>query len=261
MKTLIKTFVIILLIAGMSSCYFNPFTTIIGAGSIVTQEYTLNDFTSVSGETVIDIEIVQGDVQSVIAEGHENMMSFLVLKVVGGQLSVDLAPGNYSNFKMKIFITVPVLESVELESTGNITVGEFSPMQSFSLSSRSTGNIVCSGQLNISDILTIRSSSTGNITICANADEVNSNQSSTGNVYISGSCDKQWVEISSTGNYNAYDLESNECRVETNSTGDAHVYVYDYLDAVIRSTGNIFYKGNPVVDINDTSIGDLIKVN
>ncbi|MBN1925800.1 MAG: DUF2807 domain-containing protein [Prolixibacteraceae bacterium] len=261
MKTLIKLFVFAFLIASFSSCYFQPYGHIIGSGPIVTEEFTVAEFNSVAGETVIDIDIVQGDVQSVIAEGHENIMSFLELKVINGRLIVDLKNGSYSNFQMKIFVTVPELESVEVGSTGNITVEEFSPMQYFDLTSNSTGNIVCYGQFNITEELSIRSSSTGNISINADAFEVNVKQSSTGNVKITGTCEKQWVDISSTGNYNAYELMSKECRVETSSTGDAHVYVTDYLNAIISSTGSVFFKGNPVVNVSDTSVGNLVRVN
>ncbi|MCF8358904.1 MAG: DUF2807 domain-containing protein [Prolixibacteraceae bacterium] len=261
MKTFTKSFALLVLIATMSACYFGPHPSIVGSGPIVNQEFTVTDFDAVAGETVIDIEIAQGDVQSVVAEGHENMMAFLDLRVINNKLRVDLKNGSYRNFQMKIYVTVPELKSVEVESTGSITVEEFTPMNSFYLSCNSTGNLRCNGYFTIEDALTIHSRSTGNITIGADAKTIDVSQTSTGNINISGACDKQFVDMDGTGQYRAYDLLSKECRIYNDGTGNANLFVTDMLDVTIASTGNVFYKGNPEVYLNDTSVGDLISVN
>nr|HPR33790.1 hypothetical protein [Prolixibacteraceae bacterium] len=65
MKTQIRIFAFIALVALMSSCY-HPYFTIVGSGPVITQEFTVGEFSAVAGETVIDIDIVQGSVQKVV---------------------------------------------------------------------------------------------------------------------------------------------------------------------------------------------------
>lgn len=242
---------------GMYSCYCIPFG-ISGSGPIVTREFKLASFDEIASETVIDIEIVQGDTQKVIVEGHENMMNFIELKVLNNKLFVDLKDGSYTHFELKVYVTIPTLKEVELESTGNVYIGEFTNLESLNLYSSSTGNIDAEGVFEIENELNVRSSSTGNIFMKFNCDEVDVRATSTGNVTLKGSCNIQQVELDGTGNYNAFDLFSKECTVSTDGTGDARVNVSDILNAKIRSVGSIYYKGNPKVNVQDSSIGSLI---
>lgn len=251
----------LLIALSFSSCVFDHTFCMTGSGPIVTREFDLASFNAVIDQTVVDVEIVQGDEQKIIAEGHENIMDQLDLTVSGGELDIDLRHGSYSSFKMKIFITVPTLESVIINSTGDVKVGGFKGLESIELISNSTGDLIVDGKLEVKDEVVIKSRSTGDIDVNVNAKEIRTVLSSTGDVWVSGSCYFQSVDISSTGDYNAYMLDSEECSVETDGTGDTFVTVSDKLDVVIRSLGDVLYKGSPSVSISDNSLGDLISVN
>lgn len=244
----------------MTSCYHFPIG-ISGQGPIITQTFDLASFDEIASETVIDVEVKQGDTQSVIAEGNENMMEFIELKVINNKLHVDLRSGCYNHFELKVYVTMPTISEVELESTGNVYLSEFTSLESLNLSLRSTGNIDFDGVTEIKDKLNIINSSTGNVFMKMNCDEVEVNATGTGNVTLKGTCITQSVGLYGTGNYNAFDLISKECSVTTNGTGDARVYVSDILNAKIRSVGSIYYKGDPKVYVQDSSIGKLIWSN
>jgi hypothetical protein len=258
MKKIAQTLAVILICLNMSSC-FHPFPLMIsGTGPIVSQTFELAPFDEISSETVIDIEVVQGETQEVIVEGNENMMNFIELKVVNNKLHVDLVNGSYNHFELKVYVTIPTLKEVELESTGNVYLGEFTNLESLNLYSSSTGNIKAEGTFEIENELNVRSSSTGNISMNMNCDRVEAQASGTGNITLKGSCNDQHVTLEGTGNYNAFDLLSNKCTVTTNGIGDAKVNVSDVLNAKIRSVGSIYYKGDPKVYVQDSSIGKLI---
>ncbi len=262
MKKLTLIAIFTLMIFGMSSCYFDHSSfCITGTGPIVTREFDLESFNSISAQTVYDVEIVQGNEQKVVAEGNENMMEQLELRVFNDKLECGLINNCYSTFKMKIFITVPDLEKVEVNSTGDIRIGEFKGLKSLTLNSTSTGNIKADGVFRIDNNLTIRSTSTGDIEINAETDEINTYMSSTGNVKVSGSCNVQTIDLSSTGSYYGYQLTSKDCSVVSSGTGDTYVNVDENLDVVICSVGDVLYKGNPRVHINDTSVGSLVSVD
>jgi hypothetical protein len=258
MKRIAQITTVILISLSMTSCFHSFPLTINGSGPIVNQTFDLAPFDEISSETVIDIEVVQGNKQQVTAEGNENMMNYIELKVINNKLYVDLKNGSYNHFELKVYITIPSIKEVELESTGNVYLSEFTKLESLNLYSNSTGNIDCDGIFEIKNDLNIRSSSTGNVSIKMNCNELDVEANSTGNVTIKGTCNTQHVNLDGTGNYNAFDLNSKECTVTTNGTGDARVNVSEQLYAKIRSVGSIYYKGDPKVNVQDSSIGSLI---
>jgi hypothetical protein len=260
MRKIAQIFTVILFSVGITSCLQFPFS-INGTGPIVTQTFDLDPFDEIASETVIDIEVVQGNSQQVTAEGNENMMNFIKLKVVNHKLYVDLREGSYNHFELKVYVTIPSVKEVELESTGNVYLEEFTNLESLDLYCRSTGNIDADGIFDIENKLKVESHSTGNISINTNCEEIEVEATSTGNVTIKGSCNNQTVELNGTGNYNAFDLYSEECTVVNKGIGDARVYVSDILHATIKSIGSIYYKGDPKVYVQDSSIGNLIWEN
>jgi hypothetical protein len=260
MKKIAQILTIVLLTTGMYSCFYFP-VMITGTGPIVKQEFSLESFNAIADETVIDVEIVKGDSQKVVAEGNENMINFLQLKVVNNKLHVDLVPGCYGLFELKLYVTVPTLKEIDLQSTGNISTEAFSELPSLKMKSSSTGTITTEGTFVVNGDVLLESTSTGNINLNVNCENIDVNMTSTGSISIEGRCESQEVSISGTGNYDAFDFLSEECTIETSSTGNARVNVSDQLNATISSVGSIYYKGNPRISVHDSSIGKLIHSN
>jgi len=258
MKKLAQILAIVLVTVSMTSCWDFPIM-ITGTGPIVTQEFDVASFDKVEAATVIDVDIVQGDSIKVVAEGNENIMNYLEIKVVNNKLRVDLVHGSFGNFDMKVYVTMPTVSEIEIESTGDIYAEGFTGLRSLKVKSSSTGKFSSDGIFDIAGDLNIVSSSTGSISLDVNCQDIDARISSTGSVTIAGNCTFQTIDLNSTGNYNAYELVSKECVVESSGTGDAKVNVSDDLDVTIRSVGNVYYKGNPRININDSSIGDLIQ--
>jgi hypothetical protein len=83
-----------------------------------------------------------------------------------------------------------------------------------------------------------------------------------GEVYIEGNIqDELSIDFRGIGLVNAYDLTVDECMVITSGTGDCRVKVNSYLKVDISAMGNVYYKGNPQINITDTGLGELINDN
>lgn len=262
-KYTLLTALIFASIFGLQSCLYYVHDTLMisGTGPIVTEVFEADEFTGVVAQTVIDIDIVQGDEQEIVVEGHQNMIDFIELYISGGNLYVDLKPGSYNNFKLKVYLTMPTLESARVESTGDISIGAFKDLENLEVTVRSTGDVISTGWLLIKNNLNLKTQSTGKVSLMIDVDDIYAEVNGTGSVNLEGDCINQTVELGSTGNYNAYDLESEKCDVRVNSVGDAKVTVNESIDAYISSVGNVFYKGNPKVYIYDRGVGDLIAVS
>lgn len=263
MKKLVFTGIILALLAGTQSCYFHidEGFCMSGSGNSVAQDFDLRNFTSIENQTVIDVEVVQGDEQIVTVEGDQNIIDQLELIVHGNELSIDLRDGCYKNFNLKIYITIPELESVAVRSTGNIYIGDFENLNTLSLSTSSTGDIIGTGVLDVLDLVELKSTSTGNTKLELYTTNLTVDMNGTGNMTLVGSCSNQTIEMSGTGNYKAFDLDSETCFVKVSGTGDAKVNVSDELTVRITSIGNVYYMGSPSLSLNDSGLGDVIHMD
>ena len=253
----------IALMAGMQSCYihFDDAFCMSGSGYVVTEEFELSNFSMVENQTVVDVEIVQGDEQKVVVEGDNNIIDQLQLYVHGNELSIDLREGCYKNFNITVYITVPYLEKVSVKSTGDVTIDDFEDLDYLTLKTSSTGDIIGTGVLEVSDVLELKTSSTGNIKLEAYTFDLVADITGTGDITLAGNCKNQNVEMSSTGKFKAYDFESENCTIRVSGTGYAKINVSEQLDARISGTGDIYYLGNPRINISDNGVGDLIHAN
>ena len=60
--------------------------TVRGSGTIVTQAYDVGDFSEIELSTIGDVDLVQGDQESVRVETDDNILPYLQVKVENGRL-------------------------------------------------------------------------------------------------------------------------------------------------------------------------------
>jgi hypothetical protein len=92
---------------------------------MVTETLVLNNFDGIDLDCSADIFVNQGPVQSVSVRGNTNIIANLKREVVNGVWKVDLLPGNYSFRELTITITIPDLNLLKIDGSGDITCDEF----------------------------------------------------------------------------------------------------------------------------------------
>jgi hypothetical protein len=232
-----------------------------GSGEVVEETRAVSGVSGVELATLGNLFIEIGDTESLRIEAEDNLMEYLETEVLNGRLrigtqeDVDLLPTQPVNY----YLTVMGLEAIVISSSGNIQAPDLEA-ERFSIATSSSGNLDM-GDL-AADMLTVEISSSGNVTMgVLDADTLEVDLSSSGNLDIpGGQVDSQNVKISSSGNYTAQNLESSEAEVLLNSNGNATIWVRDRLKAVLNSSGNLRYRGDPSVDATTTSSGDVTRI-
>ena len=80
---------------------------------------------------------------------------------------------------------------------------------------------------------------------------------------MSGLAKVSWpskIHISSTGDYDGESVRSAKVTVGLSSTGGARLWAEQSLDATVRSTGSVYYKGNPEVSDSHSSTGRVKRI-
>lgn len=92
-------------------------------------------------------------------------------------------------------------------------------------------------------------------------DEFSVDKSSTGDLELDGSCSVLNLNIGGTGDVKAFDFVTGICNLDKSGTGTAEITVQTTLQGSVSGTGDVFYKGNPTIDLDISGTAELIDAN
>lgn len=194
-------------------------------GKVVTKTLALDNFTRIDLKGNADIKFRQGDTLKVEAIGNEKAIAENDITVGDGILTVAKKRGSAGTVPtIKLVITAPDLESIEVSGSGDIDIkdkAEFSSDLEILVSG--------AGDVDLEHIkckqLTVHISGAGDIS----AQKIK--------------CKKADISISGAGDMKA-DVKANDIRVEISSAGDADLDVKcQNLTVIAGGTGDIELKG------------------
>lgn len=228
-----KTNLISALLMGMtfSACVVSQ-DAIVPSENYITQKVKVEAFDGISTSTAIDVVYTQADQTDIEIYAPDNLMPFVKLVNDGGMLKVFFEsdePGNGINIRgkhhTKVNISAPAVHALHTSSSGDI--------------------VLVNG-LKTNGLVTVESSSAGDIELKNVAcSTLQVEASSAGDVTLSGTCRMAKLEASSAGEIDADDLKADTVKAEASSSGDVSCYAVESLEASTSSAGNVHYKGNP----------------
>lgn len=141
-----------------------------------------------------------------------------------------------NNRPVKIVMRVKELKSLALNSSGNIDV---------------TGK-------NINDLLEIKNTGSGIINFSGiENSETRLVNNGSGKITLKGQTKLLNARNTGSGNIHAYELFSENAMSSVAGSGNIEIAAISELEAKIVGSGNIFYKGTPVIKNNTTGSGML----
>ena len=209
-----------------------------------------------------DLFIELGSSESLRIEAEDNLLEYIQTEVSAGTLVIEnQRMVNLRNSKpINYYLTLTKLDSIRISSSGNIQAPDLQ-------SERFSVTISSSGSISMGDLactsLKVEISSSGEFTMGnLTAETIDVRISSSGSIEIAGGqVQEQEITISSSGQYRAEDLASAEADVTLTSSGTATVRVSDQLNGRLSSSGNLYYIGNPSVNVSTTSSGKAVQEN
>ena len=210
-----------------------------GSGNVITEKRTVGSFSGISVSNAIDVEVKIGPVAAVEVEADDNIIEHIVTSVSGGILKIGIENlHSISNSHLKVYITNPVLKSVNANSSAEVKVLDV---------------IKDDGKLSF------HASSSADIEAEVEAPEVEAEASSSGSVTLTGRTKNYKAEVSSSGDIKSAGLLSENTDVSANSSGSADVHASISLNADASSSGSIDYHGAATVKQKVSSSGSVEK--
>ena len=207
-----------------------------GNGKVVKEERNVSGFDAIAVNNGIEVRVDQDSFEKVVVEADENIQKILKTEVKDGKLKIFLDENVYHAKKMKVYVTVKQLKSVEASS----------------------GAEVKSGNLIKAETMKIHSSSGSDVTMEIACGQVSLDSSSGSDLSISGTAQSLKAESSSGSDLKASKLKTEKAEVSASSGSDLEVYVSKELKAHSSSGSDIIVYGHPTLrDSNSSSGGDV----
>ncbi len=236
--------ILLVVFAGISSCKKSGADCFTSTGNVIKQVRMVDDFDTIIARENVDIILTQDSVNSIVVEAGEKIIGGIKTVTDNRQLMID--NNNTCNWvrsynkPLNVYVHVKNLRKIYYLSAGNITSTNVLTSGSFMLDVwGGCGSIDLS--LNVNQGYIYEHLGTADITVRGRA------------VYNS-------VVSGDFGFLQLKDLSTDYTYVSNTGTNDCYVKAIKFLDATIRSIGNIYYTGKPdTVHANITGAGQLVE--
>jgi hypothetical protein len=191
------------------------------SGLITAEARTVPAFTDVRIDGPIEADIRYGASQYVEVRTDINAISRVRTNVSGSTLIISLDEANYHD-GLKFHVTV------DMPTIGRLTQNGVSDVEVSGFFGLASMEVISNG---------------------------------VGDLTLHGSTDRLSITQHGVGRVNASGMQADTCQVGLSGVGNMEVRVSDRLFGYLSGVGSIHYHGEPVVEVNDTGVGNVIRVD
>jgi hypothetical protein len=209
---------------------------------VVSKEIPVGDFSKIRIECFGDVEISQGDRNSVVVQATQKNFDWVDVRVEGETLVFDTKRDGVFKFKvrkLKFLVTLKELSEVALDGSGDVLIN---PLQTRELALVIDGH----GDIHVKDL---------------KASSLRAKIEGAGDMVLSGTVEQQSILIEGAGDYKARDFTSKIANVKIEGSGDVLVNAISALNVEIEGSGDVRYTGSPSVAQSIEGSGTVTKAD
>lgn len=230
---------VLMSIVVMTSCKMSAFKSgIKGNGKMISEEITIDDYSSISVSNQFDIVYTQKTDEKpyLRIEVDENLIDYISATVENNKLTIkstsEINPKYYT-----IFTNSTSLYKLSSSGISNIELKDSIHSENLEISGSGVGNITA-----------------GNL-YCEN---LKINMSGVADITLGGETTNSDMSVSGKANINAYELKSKNANCSVSGMGYIDLYASERLSAHVSGIGKINYKGNPKdKELSTSGIGSI----
>lgn len=279
MEEKIKIFLIIGFLLVMSSCKKSPFDCFTSTGEITTQTRTITPyFCNINMFDNVDIELISSDEQKVEVTAGENIIDNIKTLISKEDSTLTIKNDNQCNWMrsydkpLKVKIFYKEIESIYYYSIGNLTcLDTISSVERLLkseividtiFSSPDSINVIIDTIYTIKKVFSLEvEDGSGDINLLLNCFRSKIYYKyGTCIVTPSGHSDVSYITQTSFGYIDARNLSTKLSYIVNSGTNNCYINAANYIGAEITGIGNIYYKGNPRIDLIRIGSGNLLPL-
>jgi hypothetical protein len=190
------------------------------------QTRSLKNFTAISLNVPAEVELTFGDYAFAVA-ASAGYAEKLKTDVKNGELIIryDHSSPKSAEEKMRIRISLPTIQSLEINGSGRIQISQSVTAEKFSAEINGSGSILFA-ELNVQELMA----------------EIAGSGKITGE---NGSARLATITITGSGQVTAENFRGNDVNCTISGSGKIRIGAAASLNAVITGSGEVMYAGNP----------------
>lgn len=207
---------------------------IIGTGPLVANERMVLEFDEIESNSSINLVVAQGPERRVTVNAQTDVQPRIKTEVKGGKLTITMNGNVDPASGTNIAITIPSLEGLDLEGSGNVQIIDQNGKK-LALNLEGSGNV---------ELRNIR------------YEDIDIDVDGSGDVSLSGQSENLDLTVTSSGDVLGYDLVAEDVKVFTKGSGDVRVSATENLEIKLEGSGNVYYRGEPKISLEDKGSGE-----
>lgn len=197
--------------------------------------FSLSGFNQVDAGENFRITLRQGDEFSIRAEGCTNDLEDLKMEIEGNELAISYRKWYKNRKRMDLDITMPELKGFSFSGAAKATVLSFDE----------------------TPFIKADLSGAAEATFTGFMEQVDIELSGASDFDLGGAANKMVANLSGSSRLRAYDCAAKIAEVDASGGSKAWVFVEENLKANATGGSNIYYKGNPTTDIQQSGGGKV----
>lgn len=245
--------------------------------NIVEQERKVADFNKLSVSHGIDIEITQGQNNSVVVVADKDLQEKIITEVEGDELKIYVDGNIYKTKKMLAVVTVKQLDAIKASSGSDVETKNTLMCKDLTVRCKSGSDIELSIEasslkchLSSGSDAEIIGKISGDVNILAehgsdvegkfSAQHVFCDVNHGSDLDLKGKAKSLNIDASGGSDVSASDFIVEDCKLEASGGSDAEVYASNSIVIDASSASDVYYYGSPKQrDINASSSADVHK--
>lgn len=228
----------------ISSLFIACFITL-NVAAQSSRSISAKNFTSIGVSSGIDLFITQGNTESVVIQGKEDIIKDVVVEQEGSNLIIKYKEGiNWNRLfrGAEIHVHVTVKKLTALSASGGSDV-----------ETKNTIN---------TDKITLKSSGGADMDLSIVCKDITISSSGGSDINLKGSAENMILNTSGGSDVDAFEFKVNYAQVNSSGGSDANIYVNKGLTANATGGSDIHYKGNAALKkVSNSKSADITHVN
>jgi hypothetical protein len=208
---------------------------IVGKGEILTENRKVKSFDAIEISSAFDIELTQGNTESLVIEAQENVMEHVRTEVIGNTLKIYIK-GNLRKVKdLKAIISFKMIDRIELSGACDLQ-----SMNKFELKD-----------------LELDLSGATEVNLNLDATTIRVDASGASEIHMDGNAMELELDISGASEINTLDLVVEDVFVDASGASDVKVFAKRELRVDASGATSVRYKGSPQVSLDASGASSI----
>lgn len=208
-----------------------------GSGNVIKETRDVSGFRGIDVGGAFEVILIKSSQEKVVLEVDDNLMPYITTKVFGGILEIDNEKDFRNPTELRVTIYYKSIDQIDLSGAASLT----------------------SEDVLKSETLEIDASGASDIELKLDTEKLEADFSGASKVEFSGRAKKVEIDASGATVYQALELETENCEIDSSGAAVARIWVTGTLGLEASGASSIRYKGSPSIDIINISGASSVR--